>query len=87
MTSQDILEDLLALLEGAGISVRNEAMGGGGGGLCQMKGKQVFFVDKDSSTSDNAAHCAKAVAETVDIESIYLKPEVRDFVERHISMP
>ena len=84
MTSQDILDELLALLDSADISVRSEAMGGGGGGLCQMKDQRVFFVDKDSPMSDNAVQCAKAVAETVDIESIYMRPEVRDFIERHI---
>ncbi|HEX42269.1 MAG TPA: hypothetical protein ENN81_09450 [Phycisphaerales bacterium] len=87
MTDHQILEELLALLEGNAVTVRNEPLGGAGGGLCTVKGRPVFFHDTDASSSDAACACAEAVARTVDIESIYLRPEVRDFIEARTNRP
>jgi len=83
MNEQRVLEELLELLEGAGVQVRSEPLGGGGGGLCHLKGESIFFVDTQSSSADNAARCAEAVAKTVDIEAMYITPAVRQFIEKH----
>jgi hypothetical protein len=82
MNEQRILEDLVGLLEGQGVQVRTEPLGGGGGGLCSLKGESIFFVDTQSSAGENAARCAEAVAKMADIEAIYITPEVRQFIER-----
>ncbi|HIJ67395.1 MAG TPA: hypothetical protein HPP87_08385 [Planctomycetes bacterium] len=81
MEAEAVLEELLALLEQNGVIIRTEPMGGSGGGLCTIKDKQVFFVDAESATADTAALCAQAVRETVDLENIYLKPQIRAFLE------
>ena len=81
MNKQQILEELLALLEGQGVEVRNEPLGGGGGGLCSVKGKKIFFLDTQATTAETAHLCAKAVADIVDISGVYVKPQVRDFIE------
>ncbi len=81
MDKQSILDELLALLEQGGVSVRSDALGGGGGGLCKMKDEFVFFVDTESSAVENAEHCARAVAELVELETVYIRPEVREFIE------
>jgi hypothetical protein len=83
MNEQRILEELLALLEGNGVSIRHESLAGGAGGLCTVKGQHIFFVDTQSSSVDVAALAAEAVAKLVDIESIYLRPEIRQFIESH----
>jgi len=83
MNEQRILEDLLGLLEAQGVAIRHEPMGGAGGGLCALRGTSVFFVDTEASSAEIAIRCAEAVAKLVDIESIYLKPEVRQFIEEH----
>jgi len=87
MTDHQILEELLALLEANSVTVRSEPLGGGGGGLCMVKGRPVFFHDTDASSSDAACACAEAAAKTVDIESVYLRPEVRDFIEARMRRP
>lgn len=69
------------LLEHNGVSIRTEPMGGRGGGLCKIKDKQVFFVDAEAQTVDMAAICARAVSDMVDLENIYIKPQIRDFLE------
>jgi hypothetical protein len=83
MNEQRILEELLALLEANGVSIRHEPLAGGAGGLCTVKNQHIFFVDTQSSSADVAALAAEAVAQLVDIESIYLRPEIRQFIESH----
>jgi hypothetical protein len=83
MDEQAILQELLALLEANGVTVRSEPLGGSGGGFCTVKGKPVFFLDTEAASIVTAALCAEAVPKVVDIEQIYLKPQVRQFIEEH----
>ena len=83
MNEQRILEELVALLEANNVTIRNEPLGGSGGGLCTVKGEKIFFVDTQASSAEMAAVCAEAVAKVVDIDKIYIKPEVRQFIENH----
>jgi hypothetical protein len=83
MNEQRILEELLALLEANGVAIRDEPLGGNGGGLCAMKGRQIFFVDTQAPSAVVAAMCAQAMPKVVDIEQIYIKPEVRQFIESY----
>ena len=81
MNEQRILEELLALLEAAGVAIRNEPLGGSGGGLFTIKGTQTFFRDTQAQLCDVAARCAEALPKVTDIEAIYIRPEVRRFIE------
>ena len=81
MDKQSVLDELLVLLEQNGVVVRTDALGGGGGGLCKIKDKSIFFVDSQSSTLENAQLCARAVTELVEIEKIYIRPQIREFIE------
>ena len=83
MNEQRILEELLALLEANGVTIRNEPLGGSGGGLCTVKGQKFFFVDTQASSAEMTAICAEAVSKVADIDNIYIKPEVRQFIENH----
>lgn len=83
MNEQRIVEELLALLEAKGVTIRHEPLGGGAGGLCTIKGQHILFVDTQSPSADTAAFAAEAVAKLVDIENIYLRPEIRQFIESH----
>ena len=83
MNEQRILEQLLALLEANNVTVRTEPLGGSGGGLCTVKAKPFFFVDTQAPSGEVAALCAEAVSRVVDIESVYIRPEIRQFIENH----
>jgi len=83
MNEERILEELLALLEANEVQIRREPLGGRGGGLACMKGERIFFVDTQAASAEVAALCADAVLKLVDIEAIYLRPEVRLFLETH----
>jgi len=79
----NIVDELTGLLAKQGVEIRTVSLGGGGGGLCRIKGKYTFFVDSDAATAETAGLCAEAVLRLVDIESVYMKPEVREFVEKY----
>lgn len=83
MDNKSILDDLFDVLESNNVKIRKDALGGGASGLCKIKGKHVFFADMDSGSYEIAVSCAKALAQIVDIESIYIKPEVRSFIEQN----
>jgi len=81
MNEQTILEELLELLEAHRVKIRREPLGGRGGGLAMMKGENIFFVDTEAPSTEVATLCAAAVTKLVDIERIYLRPEIRQFIE------
>jgi hypothetical protein len=81
MNEQRILEELLALLEANGVAIRDEPLGGSGGGLCVVRGRKIFFVDNQAPSEVVAAICAESVPKVVDVEQIYIKPEVRQYIE------
>jgi hypothetical protein len=83
MNDQNILDELLALLESNGVAIRNEPLGGSGGGLCIIKGQRIFFVDTQAASAVSAAMCAEAVSKVVDVEQIYIKPQIRQFIENN----
>jgi len=83
MDDQQILEELLDLLEGAGVAIRRDELGGNGGGICEIRGKVTFFVDTQATLGEMAALAAAAVAETLDTEDVYIRPEIRELVEKN----
>lgn len=83
MNDQRILEELLGILEANNVIIRDEPLGGSGGGLCTIKGQRIFFVDTQAPSALVAAICAEAMPKLVDIEQIFIKPEVRQFIENH----
>ena len=83
MNEQRILEEILAMLEANSVNIRREPLGGNGGGLCTMKGQNILFVDTQAASAEMAVVCAQAVPKVVDIENIYIKPEVRQFIENY----
>ena len=81
MDNKAILDELMELLEKNGVKIRKDSMGGGGAGLCKLKAGYMFFFDSDASSYENALNCAKAVKEIIDVETIYIKPEIREFID------
>ena len=83
MNEQRILEELVMLLEANGVVIRREPLAGRAGGLCTVNGRHLFFLDTQASSVEVASVAAEAVAKLIDIESIYLRPEIRQFIESH----
>ena len=81
MNEQMILEELLALLKQGAVQIRQDALGGSGGGLCTVQGKRIFFLDTQAPTDFLIQLCAEAVPEVIDIENVYIKPQIRQLIE------
>jgi hypothetical protein len=81
MNQQQLLDELLILLGDSGVTIRHEQLGGNGGGLCDIKGRSIFFIDTQASTRDNASKAALALKNKSDLEAIYIKPLIRQFIE------
>jgi hypothetical protein len=77
MTAQEKLDQLVEIAKGLGVSVRYEAMGGGGGGLCRLRDKTVLFVDMDADGLTSYERVLLSLASNFDLEPIYLRPEIR----------
>jgi hypothetical protein len=83
MNQQQIVEELMSLLEAGGVTLRHEPLGGRGGGLCNIKGRTIVFVDTEATMADTGSICAEAVAKSIDIETVYIRPEVRAYIEEY----
>ena len=81
MNSQQILEDLLLILEENDVEIRKESIAGSAGGLCSIKGKNIFFLDTLAPSLDSASTAARVIDRLLDIETIYIRPELRQFIE------
>ena len=81
MDERHILKILIDLLEANRIKIRRELLEEGPGGLCRIGKERILFLDSRAQPEDQAEACAAALAEVVDIDNIYLLPEVREFVE------
>ena len=81
MNEQELLDELLTILQSNGIEIRREPLGGSGGGLCTLKSKKLFFVDTQAPTNETAVLCAEAIAKNFDTEEVYLKPQIREFIQ------
>ncbi len=71
------LENLLALAEQMGIDVRAETMGGEGGGMCRLRGKQVLFVDTSADLATRYDRTLAAMANMPELDNHYIVPELR----------
>lgn len=81
MNFDALLEELIGLLEASGIKVRRESLEESRGGLCRLGGTLMLFLDEHADSLQSAAVCARALCKTVDITTIYLRPNVREFIE------
>ncbi len=80
------LDTVIEVFDRMGIAVRWEHLGGAGGGLCRIRGKQVLFVDADADPATRLDRTITSFATLPDSESVYLVPAVRERVD-HIRMP
>lgn len=82
MNQEQILQELLSLLEEKGVRICREDMGGRGGGLCVVGGEKLFFLDNNAGCTENIHQCGMAVNDEIDIEEVYITPEVREYLEK-----
>ncbi len=61
MHTVDLLEEALQLATSLGYQIRQDWLGGNGGGACQLKGQKWLFVDLAASPWDQLDRVADAL--------------------------
>lgn len=78
MEPHRLREEAINLLEGAGVEVRREHLGGSGGGLCRLRERLVLFLDEDADFDTQVEHCLSAVRTLPGIDTMFLSPAMRE---------
>ena len=84
MNLEPLIEELTGLLRQCGVTVRREPIEESLGGLCRIGGAQVLFINSNADPLQAARLCARALCRVTDINTLYLRPNVRDFIEASI---
>ncbi len=76
------LDTIVRLFEQLGVEVRQERLGGSGGGLCQIRGRHVVFVDSDADAATRLDRCVAALAAIPEAAAVYINPELREWMDK-----
>jgi hypothetical protein len=79
MNYSKLIEELETLVNQVGVKLRYEK-GDFDGGYCVLKEEQVLVVNKRLTDVRRASILAKALTE-IGVDAIFLKPNVRDFID------
>ncbi len=82
MDLQARLDELIRIAEELGLAIRRVPMGGDGGGFCVIKGERRLFVDTMADLETRYERTLEALAGIPEIESLYIRPEVRADIEQ-----
>jgi len=74
------INTLLDFARAIDIEVRHASLGGDGGGLCTIRGKRVLFVDTAADVATRLEHTARAIAELPEIETHFIRPDIRELL-------
>jgi len=78
----DLLAELLDLAAQIGLEVRHAPLGGAGGGLARLRGREILFVDTDADGAVQLEKTAAALSRLAPrLEGIYIKPAIRAMIE------
>ncbi len=83
MDKQALLTELLDLADRMDIEIRQVYMSGEGGGLCNLRGRSVLFVDTAAPLPEQLARVAEALAGLDHLEDQYLLPQVREILDQY----
>jgi hypothetical protein len=61
MHTVEMLEHALRAVRKAGYQLREEWLGGSGGGACVLRGKKQLFLDLAQSPAEHLAHAVEAL--------------------------
>ncbi len=82
MDLQTRLDELLTLADQIGLAIRRESLGGGGGGLCVLRGQRVLFLDTSADLETRYERTLAALAPLPEIDARYIRPDVREDIDR-----
>lgn len=76
------LDTIVRLFEQLGVEVRQERLGGSGGGLCRIRGRRAVFIDLDADVATRLDRSIEALATVPEAATVYISPELRERIDR-----
>ena len=83
MKHEELIEELHTIAAQLGITIRYER-GDFEGGYCVLRDKRLLLINRRLAPSRKASLLAVAMQE-IGLESVYLKPVVRAFIEDEVA--
>ncbi len=83
MTHEQILRELEELAKKSNVGIRYEK-GDFEGGYCVLKTERMIVINKRLMVARRASVLARGLAE-VGVDSVYLKPAIREFIEDELA--
>ncbi|MCP4590759.1 MAG: hypothetical protein GY842_08440 [bacterium] len=77
------LNQLTHLAEELGLEVRHATLGGKGGGVCTIRGRRVLFIDTTADLATRLECVVCALAGIPEIETRFVRPELRELLGRY----
>jgi len=81
MHTVEFLEQALSVAEGLGYKIRQEWLGGTGGGACEFAGQKWIFVDLALSAIEQLDQVTDALQNDPAIYTIHLSPPMRNLLD------
>ena len=82
MHTVGMLEQALHVIKGSGYLVRQEWLGGSGGGGCQLRGRKVFFLDLALSPGEQLDQVLETLRSDPDMASMPLPRELGELLRQ-----
>jgi len=76
------LDTIVHQFEQLGVEVRQERLGGSGGGLCRIRGRRVVFIDLDADAATRLDRSIEALAAVPEAAAVYVNQELRERMDR-----
>ena len=82
MHTLELLDYMIDLARRLSYDVREEWLDGKFGGLCEIKGRRVLFVDLSLPPSERLEQVAAPLRECKELAQVYILPEAQAVLDR-----
>ena len=83
MGPAQLIDAIVELAERLDIEVRQQPLGGGGGGLCRLRGKLIMFIDTEADSQQMLWRLCRDLSRELDLQNVYMLPQLREAIERY----
>jgi hypothetical protein len=81
MHTVELLEEAVALAQRAGCQIRQEWLGGSGGGACQIKGRKTIFLDIALGPADQLDQMLAALRADPEVLAMPMPYPLRELLQ------
>jgi len=81
MHTVEMLEQALSLVAQLGYQVRQESLGGAGGGECEVKGRKIYFLDLDLGPDEQLEQLLEMLRREPEAAGLPISSAMRDLLK------